>query len=147
MKKGFNYSVVKSKCPRCNEGDLWIKNNSYSLGFDKMHEHCSECGLKYDMEQGFWYGAMYISYAMGVAVAVSIVVALIVLTELGIWYRVGGAALGIVLLLPPIFRYSRNIWLAIFVRYQGPPEVVLQKQKEELAKNNNKQKEDDKSNH
>jgi len=119
MEKGALFSVVNSKCPRCNEGDLWVKKNSYSLGFDKMHERCSNCDLKYDLEQGFWYGAMYISYALGVALTVTVVVALTVLTELSIFQKTLYAIGVLVLFVPPLFRYSRNIWIAIFVRYKG----------------------------
>jgi uncharacterized protein (DUF983 family) len=140
MEKGFKYSILKSKCPRCNQGELWEKKNSYSIGFDKMHERCSECGVKYDMEQGFWYGAMYISYAMGVAVTVAIVIAAYVLTDWEMWHRVIAAAVGLFLLIPIIFRYSRNIWLAIFVRYEGENAIEEFKLKQKETKN-------DESNH
>lgn len=117
MKKGTLYSVVKSKCPKCNQGDLWIKKNAYSIGFDKMHENCSNCGLKYDMEQGFWYGAMYVSYAFGVALSVAVVIALSVLApEMKLFEKIIYALVFLILLMPVNFRYSRNIWLAIFVR-------------------------------
>lgn len=118
MEKGnWKYSVSKGKCPRCNEGDLWITDKSYAKGFTKMHESCSECGLKYDMEQGFWYGAMYISYALGVAIVVSVVVALTVLTDYGIFEKSGVATVFLLFLMPPIFRLSRSLWINIFVRF------------------------------
>ena len=118
MENGTLYSIVKSKCPRCNEGDLWVKKNAYSLGFDKMHETCSSCGLKYDMEQGFWYGAMYISYAFGVMITVVVVIALSVLTNYSLTIKLAASFVALVLFMPLIFRYSRNIWLSIFVRYK-----------------------------
>ena len=33
-----------------------------------MNEHCSECGLRYEVEPGFFYGAMYVSYAFTVGI-------------------------------------------------------------------------------
>jgi uncharacterized protein (DUF983 family) len=35
-----------------------------------MHTNCSFCGLKYEREQGYFIGAMYINYAATVALAV-----------------------------------------------------------------------------
>jgi hypothetical protein len=33
-----------------------------------MHEHCPSCNLRYEVEPGFFYGAMYISYAFTVGI-------------------------------------------------------------------------------
>lgn len=120
MQKGsWKYSVVKGKCPRCNGGDLWVNKKSYSSGFSEMHERCSSCDLKYDIEQGFWYGAMYISYALGVAVVVSIVILLSIIGEYGVLVKSGIATLFLIFLMPLIFRYSRTIWLNIFVHFDS----------------------------
>ena len=118
-KRSLNWktSVWKEKCPRCLEGDLWENKKVYSSGFSKMHSSCSHCGLKYEMEQGFWYGAMYISYAMGVAITVSDVDALTVLTDWGVWEKSGVATMALILFVPPMFRYSRNLWINLFIHF------------------------------
>ena len=41
-----------------------------------MHERCAACGLRYEREQGYFVGAIYINYAVTVAVAVSVVLVL-----------------------------------------------------------------------
>ena len=70
LKKGQKlYSILFAKCPRCHEGDLWKMSFWQSaLGLLKgqynMHERCLLCNLKYEQEPGFWWGAMYISYAL-----------------------------------------------------------------------------------
>ena len=33
-----------------------------------MHENCPHCNLRYEVEPGFFYGAMYISYAFTVGI-------------------------------------------------------------------------------
>ena len=78
-------SMATCKCPRCRKGKVFIHSNPYHRKFDKMEDKCSECGLVYEMEQGFWYGAMYVSYAFGVALAVPVVIILSFLTELEIF--------------------------------------------------------------
>ena len=35
-----------------------------------MHENCQNCGLKFEREQGYFVGAIYINYAATIAVAV-----------------------------------------------------------------------------
>ena len=69
------------------------------------------------MEQGFWYGAMYISYAYGVAIAVPVMVILSFFTELEIYEISFIVMLILILAMPLLFRYSRSVWLHIFVRY------------------------------
>lgn len=120
MEKGSaKYSILKGKCPRCNEGELWVTRNPYQLNkFGTMHERCSVCNHKYELEQGFWYGAMYFSYAISVAIGISVVVALTVLTEIGIWGKALSAFIALFFLLPPIFRLSRNIWVNVFTHYE-----------------------------
>jgi hypothetical protein len=33
-----------------------------------MHEHCPSCHVRYEIEPGFFFGAMYISYAFTVGI-------------------------------------------------------------------------------
>lgn len=33
-----------------------------------MHETCDVCGLRYEVEPGFFYGSMYVSYGFSVAI-------------------------------------------------------------------------------
>jgi uncharacterized protein (DUF983 family) len=54
---------LRLKCPRCGIGPL------YSKPF-RMNDNCPHCGLKFEREQGYFIGAMYVNYAATVAVAV-----------------------------------------------------------------------------
>ena len=35
-----------------------------------MHKACPKCGVKFEREPGFFYGAMYLSYAFSVAIMI-----------------------------------------------------------------------------
>jgi uncharacterized protein (DUF983 family) len=119
MKKGsWRYSIAKEKCPRCQNGDIWETKKLYAKGFSDMKERCNECGLKYTIEQGFWYGAMYISYAFGVVITVTVVVVLSIFTALNVFEKTGVAVFFLIALMPIVFRYSRNVWLNIFVHFE-----------------------------
>ena len=51
-------------CPRCRTGDIF--RSSIFRGFPKMHECCPVCGLKFEREEGYFLGAMYISYGLAI---------------------------------------------------------------------------------
>lgn len=110
-------SMATCKCPRCRKGKVFTHKNPYHPKFGEIEESCSECGLVYEMEQGFWYGAMYISYAFGVALAIPVVLILSFTTELEIFHITGVIFGMLVVLMPLLFRYSRSVWLHIFIRY------------------------------
>jgi uncharacterized protein (DUF983 family) len=51
---------------------MYLDKNPYNLGnIYKMHENCTHCGQRYKIEPSFFYGAMYVSYGLGVAVSIA----------------------------------------------------------------------------
>ena len=72
FKKGTKLnSILKLKCPRCQEGDLFTVKNPYRLKYlDKMPTYCPVCGEDLQREVGFYYGAMMISHATTTLIAV-----------------------------------------------------------------------------
>jgi len=117
MKMGILSSVLRNKCPRCHEGDLFLTKNPYSFSnIDKMPDTCPNCGQKYWIEPGFYYGAMYISYALTVALSVAVFVAMIVLWHFDIKWYLGLNFTAMAVLFPLIFRLSRSIWAHIFIK-------------------------------
>lgn len=126
-KESISYGILKFKCPRCHEGDLFTHSNHYDLGnFLKMHKNCPVCNQTYTPEPGFYFGAAYISYAVSVAIAV-----IAALITLALGYRAPGTIIGAILiptvLLAPInFRLSRSIWANIFIKYKGVPKKEVQ---------------------
>lgn len=61
-------AMVKARCPQCHEGRLFKFHWWNLFNFAQMHEHCPSCDLRYEVEPGFFYGAMYISYAFTVGI-------------------------------------------------------------------------------
>src|SRR5690606_25536733 len=62
-------SVIFQKCPHCHKGDMF-KHGALSLRFADMHKTCPACGFDFVQEPSFYFGAMYFSYAIQVAVFV-----------------------------------------------------------------------------
>jgi hypothetical protein len=76
-----------------------------------MHERCPVCGLKFEREQGYFLGAMYFSYAIGI-LAITLF-AFIVWALLG-WDLPQSVAAGFLLFLPaaPVVTFfSRVLWI------------------------------------
>jgi uncharacterized protein (DUF983 family) len=83
--------------------------------FDKMHDTCEVCGLKYDIEPGYYTGAYYVSYAFTVAIFVVSGFSLYFLfNDPDIMVYVFTTLILILLLLPMLFGYSRMIYLHLF---------------------------------
>lgn len=113
------YSILNNKCPICQEGDFYCSSHAYDLkNFSKNYERCSVCDHKFEMETGFFYGAMYVSYALAVAISVSIFVAIAVLFPSSAYYvYIIAILIGLVGLMPVTFRLSRLIWMNLFFHY------------------------------
>tara|TARA_Y100001947_G_scaffold31516_1_gene24877 strand:+ start:5172 stop:5582 length:411 start_codon:yes stop_codon:yes gene_type:complete len=112
------YSILTGTCPVCHEESMYKEKNPFKLGqVYEMHDRCSHCGTKYKIEPSFFYGAMYVSYAVGVAFAV----AAFIIAH----YFLGGGLLTsffaivgtLIVFMPIIMRLSRNIWINFFLNY------------------------------
>jgi len=108
-------AIFKCKCPRCRQGNLFQHSWHKLHKFDKMHTNCPHCGLRYQVEPGFFFGAMYISYAFSIAILVSIAVSINLLWADAPTYVFIVAAISLVLLTWPFsYRYSRTLYLYWF---------------------------------
>jgi uncharacterized protein (DUF983 family) len=118
MKGTKVYSIFKGKCPVCHSGDLYKRKNPYLLSETlKMHERCSHCNTKFKIEPSFFYGAMYVSYGVGIAFAVAAFIISYFFLNLGRLSSFLVIVGTLIFLLPVILRLSRNIWINFFFKY------------------------------
>lgn len=83
--------------------------------FSDMHVHCPVCNLRYEVEPGFFIGAMYVSYLMSLILFGTVSVSIYMLAEdPGFIVYILAIPGTVLLLLPLIFRYSRAIFLHWF---------------------------------
>lgn len=106
-------AILTYKCPRCRQGDLFTYQFfDAPLKFDKMNKQCPHCGIRFEKEPGFFFGAMFISYAINVALLLIIGFALYFLfDDPALWVYIVTVPTLVVLLLPFIFRISRTLYL------------------------------------
>lgn len=114
--------MVHAKCPRCRRGDMF-SGKVYNLGSNKIHLNCPHCNLYFEIEPGYFYAAMYISYALNVGLSFGLAMATYFITNntTSPWLYTGVIIGGCVLMAPVIFRASRVFllyWLSPKIRYQ-----------------------------
>jgi endogenous inhibitor of DNA gyrase (YacG/DUF329 family) len=61
--------LITNKCPDCHKGNVFQNSNLFTYKKDMMHQACPACHQPFEKEPGFYWGAMYPSYALGVTEA------------------------------------------------------------------------------
>jgi len=107
--RGFRkrlWSAVRLRCPRCGVAPLF-------RGFFSMYPECLSCNLRFEREQGYFVGAIYINYAATAIITIAgyvwldYFVDLSLAKQLIVWITFGVCF--------PLFffRYARSLWLSI----------------------------------
>lgn len=118
------YSIIKFKCPNCHEGQFL---ESHPYDFKKLGDvksECEVCHLQFEREPGFFYGAMYVSYALGVALFVTIWTSCkLWFNWLSVWSQIGLVVFFTIVLSPYLFALSKIIWANFFISYNSNAKV------------------------
>jgi uncharacterized protein (DUF983 family) len=119
LKKGSKlYSILTGTCPKCQKESMYLDTNPLHLGkILKMNERCGHCGLKYQIEPSFFYGAMYVSYGLNVAVGIVVFLLSYLLFASSLKVAFISIIAALFILFPFILRWSRNIYINMFVSY------------------------------
>jgi uncharacterized protein (DUF983 family) len=104
-------AALHAKCPKCRTGAMFA-NDMYSLSGQKINKECPHCQFEFEIEPGYFYVAMFVSYALNVALMVTMGVATYILTQSeNPWLYITIILLMSFVLSPLNFRYSRVILL------------------------------------
>ena len=81
-------------------------------GVFAMNPTCPVCGHRFEREPGFFQGAMYVSYALGIGEAgvLALVGMLLLVPRVGLSAAIAALVVIHLACVPPLFRYSRVIW-------------------------------------
>lgn len=109
-------SILKCKCPQCQSGKMFTHSVTNLSKFTQMATECPVCGLHFEIEPGFFWGAMYVSYAM--TVGIMLVIGGIILgiwgLEAGFWGYIIPIISALLLSSPITYRYSRVLMIYLF---------------------------------
>jgi uncharacterized protein (DUF983 family) len=100
------WAMIRGRCPRCRQGKIFC-------GSFAMNEVCPVCKLRFQRDQGYFLGAMYVSYPIAV-------VLILMGLAVGCWLLPDWDMNAVLLLIvipcylpfvPAVFRYSRIGWI------------------------------------
>jgi uncharacterized protein (DUF983 family) len=112
-KKTVLWAILRQRCPRCREGRIFGKSGV-------MNVRCPVCDLVFEREEGYFLGAMYISYGLSVGfLALGTYLFSLLLPEWELTVVCLLAIVAYVPLVPLVFRYSRTVWIH-FDRWAWP---------------------------
>lgn len=114
-KRSLLVALTEGRCPRCRQGKMFQYTSVAPNKFSQVNTHCHHCGLKFEVEPGFWFGAMYVSYALTTGLLLVITFLLYHLADdpsLTVYGIV--IAVSVLALVPFTFRLSRILYLHAF---------------------------------
>src|ERR1700752_668853 len=106
-------ALLQQRCPQCRVGRVFS-------GLLTMNRRCPVCGLLFEREEGYFLGAMYISYGLAVCfLGLVTFLGSLLLPEWNLGVICLLAVLLYLPLVPLVFRYSRVLWI-YFDRWAWP---------------------------
>ena len=105
-------AILHGRCPRCRQGKI------YRTLFS-MHGHCTVCRLKFQREQGYFLGALYVYYGLSLPIFLSLVFWVSTWKLWSEYFIVFPALLMYVPFIPFTYRTARIIWIH-FDRFVDP---------------------------
>ena len=110
------WALLRLRCPRCCRGRLF-------RGWFEMNDPCPVCGLVFQREEGYFLGAMYVSYFLAtVLMTAAYFLATWLFPDWNQYAVIAGVILLYLPLTPVAFRYSRTIWI-YYERWGGLTDV------------------------
>ena len=100
----ITWAVLRQRCPECRKGKVFH-------GLMSMNQKCAVCGLQFEREPGYFYGAMYFSFVLSFLLSSY----WMVLLGMGVnpFIVVALPSIQVILQIPLVFRYSRVAWMAL----------------------------------
>lgn len=115
---GYLASLFKLRCPKCRTGKMFRHKPYIFKGVTSLNKNCPHCNISYQLEPSFFYGSMYVSYALGVALAIAVYVLLLL-------FGWGNSAFNsfliiataIIIAAPYVYQLSKVVWASFFIKY------------------------------
>ncbi|MDU0371969.1 DUF983 domain-containing protein [Hymenobacter endophyticus] len=118
-------ALLDLRCPRCHQGPLFSYPAYYITKYAMMPDACPVCAQRYEPEPGFYWGAMFVSYAFSVACfVVGGLISYFLLNDPDVWVYMLVVTGFVLATAPAALRYSRAIMLYLFGGIKYDPTYV-----------------------
>ncbi|WP_200976131.1 DUF983 domain-containing protein [Echinicola sp. 20G] len=122
--KSSGAAMLAAKCPKCHKGNLFPVSLISFRKLSTVNHNCPHCGVVLEPEPDFYYGAMYVSYALSVALVINVMIILnYVFGDPDLWVYIVAVGVANVLLLPIMLRYSKVLYLYAAGKIKYDPKV------------------------
>ncbi len=114
-------AILEARCPRCRQGKMFVFPLLKFSRFSQMNSQCPHCDFRFEVEPGFFIGAMYVSYAMSLVIFMVVgFLVYLVFNNPDFYYYIVTIPIMVLILLPFMYRYSRVLFLYGFggVKYE-----------------------------
>jgi uncharacterized protein (DUF983 family) len=108
-------AMAQCKCPKCTEGDMFTHSALDLIHFNEVADQCPVCGFKFEVEPGFYQGAMFFIYAFDIAFSIIFgFSAYFVFNDPPLWVYYIAIIAPVIFSVPWIVRYSKVLMLYLF---------------------------------
>ena len=112
------YAMITGCCPKCHEESMYLDANPFNImKIYAMHETCSHCKQAYKIEPSFFFGAMFVSYGLGVLIGIITFLVSHFVFQSNLKTAFISIVVALIFSNTLIMRISRNIWINIFVHF------------------------------
>jgi uncharacterized protein (DUF983 family) len=105
-------AIWRQRCPRCLRGRVFLTDHWREM---RMYYACPSCRVIYGRENGYFTGAMIVSYVLAVPLGGLVFGFIWLVAGLGLGWSFEWLFVATVLSLlpfaPALFRYSRVVWM------------------------------------
>ncbi len=114
------YSIFHLTCPFCQEGAFFLSHPYDLKRVGELHRTCPVCHRNFEKEPGFYWGAMFVSYALSVGYSLlAFGITWWFLPDMGILGYFIVVVSATVLVAPYLYALSKIIWANMFFSYLG----------------------------
>lgn len=110
-------SITTYSCPRCRQTKIFKQPFELSKPLE-MNKSCEVCGLNFEPEPGFYFGAMFISYILSGWIYVLLALLLVFGFEWSFNAAMGFVLVFALLTFFKLLRISRSLWIHFLVKYE-----------------------------
>ncbi len=114
MPRNLLTAIWQGRCPKCRDGHIFKFTLRDFRKFSEMNNVCPSCSASFNPEPGFYFGALYVSYAFTVALFVAVWMVLYFFVNPPDWAYILVIVLSSIIFIPISFRYSRILFLYWF---------------------------------
>lgn len=109
-------ALLRLRCPHCYRGPLF-------RSFWQMYEQCPVCGITYEREHGYFMNAIFFGYILGFIVLLPVNILMFIWEVPPIYFLVANVV-GLTLISPLVFRYSRALWMHLDEMIDPRPDEI-----------------------